>query len=148
LFGSRRAGKVDVADGRIVARDAARTGDAELDLAMESLVQAGRPPKARAWVGRPRRGIVAAYLGRLTGSGALRGEDAFFGTRWHAVGEAAWAADAASPAPGRPGTCGWAGRDLVPAAHAATHAATQAAESATIAAVAAAAPGSAAGSPT
>jgi hypothetical protein len=75
-------GKADVADGRIVVRDAARTGSAELDLALESLVQARRPPKARAWVGRPRRGIVEAYLDRLAESGALRSERAFLGSRW------------------------------------------------------------------
>lgn len=75
-------GKVDVADGRIVVRDAERTGDAELDLALESLLQAGRPPKAGVWVSRPRRGVVAAYLGRLEASGGLRSESALFGTRW------------------------------------------------------------------
>src|SRR5258708_27592755 len=74
--------QVDVADGRIVVRDAERTGDAELDLALESLLNGGRPPKVRVWVSRPRRGIVAAYLGRLEASGALRSENAVFGTRW------------------------------------------------------------------
>ena len=87
-------GKAEVADGRIVVRDAARTGSAELDLALESLVQARRPPKARAWVGHPRRGIVAEYLARLTESGALRNERAFLGTRWQVTdpGRAAAAA--------------------------------------------------------
>jgi hypothetical protein len=60
-------GQVDVADGRIVVRHAERTGDAELDLALESLLQAGRPPKVRVWVSRPRRGIVAGRgAGQLT----------------------------------------------------------------------------------
>jgi hypothetical protein len=75
-------GKAEIADGRIVVRDAGPAGSAELDLALESLVQARRPPKARAWVGRPRRGIVEAYLGILAESGVLRGERAFLGIRW------------------------------------------------------------------
>jgi len=75
-------GQVDVADGRIMVRHAERTGDAELDLALESLPQAGRPPKVRVWVSRPRRGIVAAYLRRLEASDALRSESALLGTRW------------------------------------------------------------------
>jgi hypothetical protein len=87
-------GQAEVADGRIVVRDAARTGSAELDLALESLARAGRPPKAKAWVGHPRRGIVAEYLGRLTESGALRSERAFLGSRWQVTdpGRAAAAA--------------------------------------------------------
>jgi hypothetical protein len=87
-------GTAEVADGRIVVRDAARTGSAELDLALESLVQARRPPKAKAWVGHPRRGIVAEYLERLAESGALRSERAFLGTRWQVTdpGRAAAAA--------------------------------------------------------
>jgi len=75
-------GQVDIADGRIVVRHAERTADAELDLALASLLQAGRPPKARVWVSRPRRGIVTSYLARLAASGALRSEGALFGTRW------------------------------------------------------------------
>jgi len=87
-------GKAGIEDGRIVVRDAAPAGSAELDLALQSLVQARRPPKAKAWVGRPRRGIVEAYLGRLAESGALRGERAFLGTRWQVTdpGRAAAAA--------------------------------------------------------
>jgi hypothetical protein len=77
--------QVDIADGRIVVRDSRLTGDAELDLSLESLRQAGRPPKARVWVSRPRRGIVASYLRRLEASGTLRSEDALFGTRWRIV---------------------------------------------------------------
>jgi hypothetical protein len=75
-------GQVAVADGRIMVRAAEATGDAELDLALASLTQAGRPPKVRVWVSRPRRGIVAAYLRRLEASGALRSESALLGTRW------------------------------------------------------------------
>ena len=87
-------GKVAVADGRIVVRDAGRTGRAELDLALDSLAQAGKPPKAKSWVGRPRRGIVAAYLAKLAEGGALQGERAFLGDRWQVTdpGRAAAAA--------------------------------------------------------
>jgi hypothetical protein len=87
-------GKVEIADGRIVVRDAAPSGCAELDLALESLVQARRPPKAKAWVGRPRRGIIEAYLGKLAQDGALHGERAFLGVRWQVTdpGRAAAAA--------------------------------------------------------
>ena len=41
-------GRAGIADGRIVVRDASPAGSAELDLALESLVQARRPPKAKA----------------------------------------------------------------------------------------------------
>jgi len=88
-------GKAGIADGRIVVRDAGPAGRAELDLALESLVQARRPPKAKAWVGRPRRGIVEAYLGKLAEGGALRGERAFLGTRWQVTDPARRAAAAA-----------------------------------------------------
>jgi Golgi phosphoprotein 3 (GPP34) len=106
-------GKVDISDGRIVVRHAERTGDAELDLALESLLHAGRPPKARVWVSRPRRGIVTAYLERLAADGALRSESALFGTRWRIadpgrVSEAAAdaAAHAAMSAAGAAGSVG------------------------------------------
>ena len=87
-------GKADVADGRIVLRDTSPTGSAQLDLALASLAQARKPPRARAWVGRPRRGIVEAYLGRLASSGVLQGERAFLGIRWRVTdpGRAAAAA--------------------------------------------------------
>ena len=88
-------GKVEIADGRIGVRDAAPAGRAELDLALESLVQARRPPKAKAWVGRPRRGIVEAYLGKLTEAGALRSERAFLGNRWQVTDPGRLAAAAA-----------------------------------------------------
>jgi hypothetical protein len=88
-------GKVAVADGRIVVRDAGRTGRAELDLALDSLAQAGKPPKAKSWVGRPRRGIVAAYLAKLAEGGALQGERAFLGDRWQVTDPARAAAVAA-----------------------------------------------------
>jgi len=57
--------------------------------------QAGRPPKARVWVSRPRRGIVVAYLRRLEASGTLRSENALFGTRWR-IADAARVSEAAA----------------------------------------------------
>ena len=88
-------GQADVADGRITVRHAEPTGDAELDLALESLLQARRPPKTRAWVSKPRHGIVAAYLGRLEASSALRSESALFGTRWR-IGDPGRVSEAAA----------------------------------------------------
>ena len=55
-------------------RQAEPTGDAELDLALESLLQASRSPKTKVWVSRPRRGIVAAYrCSRRRGQGSPSG---------------------------------------------------------------------------
>ena len=71
-------GRVNVADGRIVALDAAPTGDPELDAALRSLTEARRPPKATAWVGKPRRGIRGAYLARLAQGGVIQIEPAKF----------------------------------------------------------------------
>src|SRR5262245_15074544 len=71
-------GRVEVAGERIAVRDAAPTGDVELDAALMSLTEAARPPKATAWVGKPRRGIRAAYVGRLARAGVIQLEPARF----------------------------------------------------------------------
>jgi Golgi phosphoprotein 3 (GPP34) len=71
-------GRVNVAGERIVVLDAAPTGDPELDAALSSLTEARRPPKATAWVGKPRRGIRDAYLARLARAGVIRIEPAKF----------------------------------------------------------------------
>jgi len=71
-------GRVEVAAGRIAVRDAAPTGDAELDAALKSLTEAGRPPKATAWVGKPRGGIRGAYVDRLARAGVIQLEPARF----------------------------------------------------------------------
>jgi hypothetical protein len=68
------AGRVDIVSDRIVVRFAAPTGDAELDVALASITQARRPPRPRAWVGRPRRSIRDEYLARLVSAGALHTE--------------------------------------------------------------------------
>lgn len=77
-------GRIDIANDRIVVRDSAATGNAELDAALQSIAQARRPPRPRAWVGRPRRGIQDAYLARLVSAEVIQGEPGgIFGrTRW------------------------------------------------------------------
>jgi hypothetical protein len=66
------AGLAWIAEGRIVARDQAATGDPELDAALRSLAGAASPPRPETWVGLPRRGIRAAYAARLASAGTLR----------------------------------------------------------------------------
>jgi hypothetical protein len=83
-------GRAEVADGRIAVVDAAPTGDAELDAALKSLAEAGRPPKATAWVGKPRRGIRGAYLARLAEADVIQMERTRFlgiptGSRLHLI---------------------------------------------------------------
>jgi hypothetical protein len=78
------SGRIDIQADRVIVRDQAPTGDAELDAALQSLVQSRRPPRPKAWVGRPRRGIRVAYLNRLAAAGVLRVEPGrIFGTRWY-----------------------------------------------------------------
>ena len=83
-------GRAEVAGERIAVVDAAPTGDAELDAALTSLAEAGRPPKATAWVGKPRRGIRGAYLARLAQAGVIQIEPTRFlgiptGSRLHLI---------------------------------------------------------------
>jgi len=85
LAASRR---VDITGGRIVVLDGGPTGDSELDAALASLAQAGRPPQPRKWVGAPRRKITDAYLARLASAGAVRAEPGALLTRWRIVDEA------------------------------------------------------------
>jgi hypothetical protein len=76
--------RIDIAGNRIVVQDPAATGDAELDAALASITQARRPPRPRAWVGKPRHGIRDAYLARLVSAGAIAaGQQGIFGrVRW------------------------------------------------------------------
>jgi len=69
------SGRVRITDGRIAVLDAAPTGDAEADAALASLAAQRRPPRARAWCSRPRRGICDAYLARLASAGVLQRQD-------------------------------------------------------------------------
>jgi hypothetical protein len=71
-------GRVSIAGKQIVVLDAAPTGDPELDAALSSLTGARRPPKAEAWVGKPRRGICEAYQARLARAGAIQMEERRF----------------------------------------------------------------------
>jgi len=68
------AGRIDITNGRISVTDPAPTGDAEADAALASLVSARRPPRAKDWCARPRRGICDAYLERLAGAGVVSAE--------------------------------------------------------------------------
>jgi hypothetical protein len=79
-------GRVDIVDDRIVVRSAGPSGDDDLDAALESITQARRPPRPRAWVGHPRRSILNAYLTRLISAGALRSEPGgIFGRPRHRI---------------------------------------------------------------
>lgn len=66
--------QVDVVKDRIIVLDPRPTGDPELDLALGGIVAKSRPPRAKAWVQAPRRGIVEAYQGRLQAWGIIRAE--------------------------------------------------------------------------
>ena len=68
-------GRVQITDGRITVLDPAPTGDAEADAALAGLAAQRRPPRARAWCSRPRRGICDAYLARLAAAGVLKRQE-------------------------------------------------------------------------
>ena len=68
------SGRVGITDDRIVVLDAGPTGDERLDAALASLAGARRPPRPKAWVGRPGARICDAYLARLAAAGAIREE--------------------------------------------------------------------------
>jgi len=69
------SGRVDVTAGRITVLDPAPTGDAEADAALASLAAQRRPPRARTWCSRPRRGICDAYLARLAAAGVIQRQE-------------------------------------------------------------------------
>ncbi len=68
------SGRIDIGKGRVQVPSRVPTGDPELDEALESLIRSRRPARPTQWVGRPRKGIVPAYLNRLVAAGALRPE--------------------------------------------------------------------------
>lgn len=66
--------RVDIKDDRIIVLDAGPTGDPELDAALASLAQARRPPRAKKWVGAPRRRICQTYLAHLAEAGTIQAD--------------------------------------------------------------------------
>jgi len=80
-------GRIDIQADHVVVRDGTPVGDAELDAALDSLVQAKQPPKPKNWIvgGWTYKGrhVVTTYLGRLASAGVLRSERRrIAGTRW------------------------------------------------------------------
>src|SRR5260370_40804180 len=59
------SGRITIAGNRVIVHDRTPTGDAELDVALASLADAGRGVRPKTWVSRPRRQIGEAYLARL-----------------------------------------------------------------------------------
>lgn len=83
-------GRVDVVEGRVVVLDASVVGDASLDAALAAFGAAGKPPKAKDWVGRAKSDVTRGYLARLEASGTLRSERSqvlkvFHSTRWRVL---------------------------------------------------------------
>src|SRR5262249_49853209 len=67
-------GRIQVESKRIVVLDASPTGDSNLDAALGSIAASKRPPRAKSWVGTPRKKIKETYLGALTRSGSIEAE--------------------------------------------------------------------------
>jgi Golgi phosphoprotein 3 (GPP34) len=67
------AGLVEIQQDRLLTTQVApaSTGDAELDAALASIADSTRPQRPAVWVRQPRRGIVDAYLAKLTAAGAI-----------------------------------------------------------------------------
>jgi Golgi phosphoprotein 3 (GPP34) len=135
------ARRIDIVRDWITVLDAAPTGDAELDAALQSLASARRPPRARTWVAHRRRGIGAAYLARLAAAGTLSAEPGrtfiVRRTRWR-VNDAGRLAEARARLDAAAFSAG-------PAVQAAVHAAVTAAVSAPVNAATQAAAASAGG---
>jgi len=74
-------GRIGIQSGRLHVLNAGPTGDAQLDVALTDIARARRPPKVEHWVGRPRRGICAAYLERLAAAGCVQERGGLL-TRW------------------------------------------------------------------
>jgi Golgi phosphoprotein 3 (GPP34) len=77
------AGLVELAADRIsVVQPVPVTADSALAAAVSSLAAARRPPRVRAWVGKPRRGIANSYLTRLIDAGTVRRQGGVLRPRW------------------------------------------------------------------
>jgi hypothetical protein len=79
--------RVDVVKDRIHVLSQASTGEALLDAALADIQRSKRPPRARDWVARERRGLVHAYLDELAARGVIRADrhkalGIFNVTRW------------------------------------------------------------------
>jgi|ERR1700683_1636354 hypothetical protein len=88
-------GRVKVDDDgklRAVEPSAQPTGDPELDAALGKLAAAGRPPKVRGYVSRPRRNLTNAYLDRLIAAGTVQRHGGAFRPRWPVIDQARAAA--------------------------------------------------------
>lgn len=81
------AGRIDIANGRVVVTDAtgATTGDQDLDAALAALAAARRPPRPSNWVGHARRNITESYLERLAAAGSVQRQRGALLTKWPIV---------------------------------------------------------------
>ncbi|MBO0816452.1 MAG: GPP34 family phosphoprotein [Actinobacteria bacterium] len=76
------AGRITIAEDRVLVSSAAPTGDAELDAALARIGEWASPPRPGEWVAQVRLGILDGYLDRLAAAGAIQEEDRWWGTRY------------------------------------------------------------------
>src|SRR5262249_33483769 len=69
------SGRVDITPGRTPGLAGAPRGAAAPRAARAGRAARRRPPRAKAWCSRPRRGICDAYLARLAAAGVLRRQE-------------------------------------------------------------------------
>lgn len=85
--------RVDVVKDRIQVLSLAPTGNTLLDAALADIQRSKRPPRAKDWVARERRGLVHAYLDELAARSVIRAErrkalGVFNVTRWTVIDSA------------------------------------------------------------
>lgn len=68
------ARRIDIAGERILVLDTAPTGDLLLDEALARVMERKRPNTAKAYVARPRPGLVQRYLARLEDDGIIQAD--------------------------------------------------------------------------
>lgn len=68
------ARRIDIAGERILVLDTAPTGDLLLDEALARVMERKRPNTAKAYVARPRPGLVKRYLARLEDDGIIQAD--------------------------------------------------------------------------
>ena len=76
------SGRIDIVDDQIVVKNAAPTGDADLDAALARIAEQASPPRPGEWVARPPPHINSRYLQRLSGAGLICQETRFRITSW------------------------------------------------------------------